>query len=267
MNFMSSSDNSEWKLHVNFKKTKALALAAENTYLLGKHTWRIMNDSVRCEHGRNHTLELKMSGCTDGEFTCGNGECVMMEDRCDQVLDCQDESDEVDCQTMVLKESYRKTAPPVTLGESKTKTVVPTSVDVTMTLLDISDVRESQNEIHIKFVLELQWKETRAVFYNLKKAMSHNNLIQDDIDRLWTPKLIYRNNKDNFNTRQALTESTVKIERKGNFTRSGLDVLDEIEMFSGKDNPIVMTQSYTKEFKCVYNLEAFPFDTQVYKGT
>ena len=51
--------------------------------------------------------------------------------------------------------------------------------------------------------------------------------------------------------------------RKGNFTRSGLDNVDEIEVFKGSENPIMMRQSYTKDFKCRYQLQRFPFDTQV----
>ena len=80
---------------------------------------------------------------------------------------------------------------------------------------------------------------------------------------LWVPKLIYRNNKDNDNTRSELMNSNIMIIRKGNFTRSNLDVVDETEIFSGLENPIRMVQSYTKEFKCQYNLLVFPFDTQV----
>ena len=60
--------------------------------------------------------------------------------------------------------------------------------------------------------------------------------------------------------------SHLKIIRNGNFTRSSTDEVDEIEIFKGSENPIVMVQSYTKTFKCRYELRAFPFDTQVTKG-
>ena len=33
--------------------------------------------------------------------------------------------------------------------------------------------------------------------------------------------------------------------------------------FKGQENSLIMTQSYTHEFQCVYQLEIYPFDTQV----
>ena len=38
---------------------------------------------------------------------------------------------------------------------------------------------------------------------------------------------------------------------------------DEIEIFEGRENPLTMIQSYTKDFKCVFAMLTFPFDTQV----
>ena len=36
-----------------------------------------------------------------------------------------------------------------------------------------------------------------------------------------------------------------------------------MEIFKGGENSLVMVQSYTHEFQCVYQLEKYPFDTQV----
>ena len=49
----------------------------------------------------------------------------------------------------------------------------------------------------------------------------------------------------------------------GNFTRSDITVLDEIEIIKGEENSLVMEQAYTLEFQCVYQLDKYPFDTQV----
>ena len=129
--------------------------------------------------------------------------------------------------------------------------------------MDISSIIETQNKIEIKFGNKLKWTDSRATFYNLKKRMIQNILEATDLHRLWIPKLIYRNNKDNDDTRSMLKKSTLMIDRKGNFSRSCLDSLDEIEIFKGEENPLILMQSYTKEFKCKYTLQAFPFDTQV----
>ena len=40
-------------------------------------------------------------------------------------------------------------------------------------------------------------------------------------------------------------------------------MVDETEIFKGKENTLIMTQSYTHEFQCIYLLGRYPFDTQV----
>ena len=127
----------------------------------------------------------------------------------------------------------------------------------------IAGIREADNEIDIKFTAQFDWFESRATFHNLKKKSSQNTLVLVNVKRLWIPNVIYRNNKDNDDTVSALEKSKFKIGRLGNFSRSDLGTLDEIEIFEGKDNPISMIQSYTKPFKCNYDLRYFPFDTQV----
>ena len=193
------------------------------------------------------------------------------------MLDCKDKSDELGCEILVLEESYRKTSPPVRLSwekkrvrkvgeqETKVRKVIPANVKVSLNLLDVAGIREADNEIDIKFRAQFDWFESRATYHNLKKRSSQNTLVDTDINRLWIPNIVYRNNKDNDDTLTALEKSRLKIKRMGNFSRSSLDILDEVEIFQGSENPISMTQSYTKPFKCKYELRYFPFDTQVGK--
>ena len=55
----------------------------------------------------------------------------------------------------------------------------------------------------------------------------------------------------------------VTVTREGNFTRSGIDEVDEAEIFEGAENRLTMNQTYTWEFQCKYELQRYPFDTQV----
>ena len=264
--FVTTSTIPSWKLSVNQMNTTSSTPAEESSFILGRYTWSVSFDSAQCFGGGSYSTDLKMSGCRGGEFTCSNGDCVSMEDRCDQVSDCPDKTDEVNCTMIVLEESYRKASPPVTLNvtNKRLKEIIPAPVRVAFTLMDISAIREAENEIDIKFSVELEWNETRATYHNLKKKMSQNIVDTSKSSlMLWTPKLIFENNKDNDDTRSEFKTSRMMINRKGNFTRSSIEVVNEIELFKGKENPIIMIQSYTKEFRCKYNLEVFPFDTQV----
>ena len=58
---------------------------------------------------------MKLSGCADDEFTCSDGQCINMNSRCDQIINCRDESDEQNCRCLVLKNGYNKAVPPFTL--------------------------------------------------------------------------------------------------------------------------------------------------------
>ena len=53
------------------------------------------------------------------------------------------------------------------------------------------------------------------------------------------------------------------VTREGDFTESGLNVMEEINIFEGAENRITFQQVYSKTLKCVYQLQLYPFDTQV----
>ena len=57
--------------------------------------------------------------------------------------------------------------------------------------------------------------------------------------------------------------TTITVKREGEPERSGLEEVDETEIFKGGENRLTMYQTYTHEFQCVYQLTRYPFDTQV----
>ena len=58
-------------------------------------------------------------------------------------------------------------------------------------------------------------------------------------------------------------DSTVYVNREGDFTRADIFSVDEVEIFEGRENRITMVQTYSKKFHCTYLLHNYPFDTQV----
>ena len=96
-----------------------------------------------------------------------------------------------------------------------------------------------------------------------------NVLLKEDINRLWLPLVVYTNTDQQETTRLGMEwewTTDVLIRREGNFKRSGFEELDEAEIFKGDQNSLHMVQSYTHEFQCIYQLEKYPFDTQVGKS-
>ena len=80
--------NSQWLLTSAKYEVSAVSRATKLSYVLGKHEWKISNDDYECGKGKPYTTLLKLTGCKEeGEFTCDDGQCIAMEERCNQVPD------------------------------------------------------------------------------------------------------------------------------------------------------------------------------------
>ena len=205
-----------------------------------------------------------MSGCKDGQFTCSDGQCVSMDQRCDQLPHCVDKSDERGCEILSLEGGYNLNIPPI-YSDAMGKRI-PVNVSTSIEIYKLVDINEEDYSIEIQFEITMVWKENRATYQNLKESDSLNALTQNDIDKLWLPKVIYENTDQKDTTRLGVDwewETIVVVRRERNFTRSGLDEVDETDIYRGNENSLVMSQTYTHEFQCQYDFKWYPFDTQV----
>ena len=120
-----------WKLSLVDSDVSGVSFAAHHTFLLGKHEWVIMGDSGCREKGEEYSRFLKLTGCGKGNFTCNDGQCVTMEQRCNQLPDCRDKSDEPNCTILVLDKEYNKNVPPISVNNGIKKMVnVYVSIDL-----------------------------------------------------------------------------------------------------------------------------------------
>ena len=266
-----NSTQSKWTIEDSYTNVKAMTRARHNTFALGKHNWTISGDKYDCSKGQsNYTIEMKLTGCEEGEFTCDDGQCVNMTERCNQLPDCRDRSDETSCQILYLESGYNMRVPPISISALKKKSVKPVFVKISVLLYKVVDIDEEGHSIELQFQITLQWNENRATYHNLKDNMYLNALPLTEINNLWLPLVIYTNTDQQETTRLGVDwewTTNVWVKREGNFERSGFEVLNEIEIFKGTENSLVMVQSYTHKFQCVYQLEKYPFDTQVNQCT
>ena len=144
----------------------------------------------------------------------------------------------------------------------------PVNVNVSIDVLKLVDIDEDDYSIEIQFEIRMKWKENRAIYHNLKEKDSLNGLQRKDFEKLWLPEIIYENTDQKESTRLGDNwewKTRVVVKREGSSTPSGLETVDETEIFKGSENSLVMSQVYTHPFQCNYQLIAYPFDTQVYK--
>ena len=104
------------------------------------------------------------------------------------------------------------------------------------------------------------------MYQNLKKQTSLNALTDENLNTIWLPLIVYDNTDQKVVTRLGMDwewATRVTVKREGNFTKSVVQEVDEAEIFDGAENSLTMNQTYTWEFQCKYELQRYPFDSQV----
>ena len=241
-----------------YPEVVATALSPGYTLALGSKTWIIEND--RC--GAKHEQKLlKITSCTEGLFTCADGRCVDISKRCNSINDCNDWSDEKNCNLLVFPASYFKNFAPFSIKNNEmTKAEVKVSIDI----LDIIDVSENRANVMVKYILYMQWTDLRLTFRNLQSDFKSNRLTFGQMDPLWFPILTFTNTNDNEKVVMD-DETKMMVIKKGQPSYSAITDVDENSIYTGKDNELLYNRTYTKRFRCDFKLALYPFDTQYCK--
>ena len=149
-----------------------------------------------------------------------------MEERCDQVTQCRDKSDENNCNLIVFEDNYNNKVPPFTVNPGD-KSLVPVKVKVSTSLMNVLAISEFSHTIDLKLGITLEWYENRVLYHNLKSKEALNTLSDMEAASIWIPYIIFKNT-DNDEAITIDTMTSVSITRGGQFTRSGAEVADEV---------------------------------------
>ena len=172
-----------------------------------------------------------------------------MDQRCDGVYNCADESDETDCSIVKIDEGrYNKQLPPETEWEKA-------QVNVSIYIENIEKI-ELPSTFHAKIQVYLTWTDYRLEYHNL-----HEHNIVDPMTEIWIPKLLFSNANENRFTEYD-DKATVSVIKAGPPELVGLNILHETYTYKGSGNYLDFYREYFLVFKCVYDLQNYPFDTQ-----
>ena len=144
--------------------------------------------------------------------------------------------------------------------------IIAVKVSIAINLMKVVEIEETDHSIQLQFGIRMMWKENRVRYRNLKKETSLNVLSEEDFKALWLPLIVYDNTDQKETTRLGMDwewNTMVTVTREGDFMRSGVEDVEEVEIFEGAENRLNMDQTYTWEFQCTYLLQRYPFDTQV----
>jgi hypothetical protein len=164
-----------------------------------------------------------------------------------------------------MEDNYNKKIAPFGF-DTETEDIIPVKVNISMAVMTIISINEVDLNYIMKFRLVLEWYDYRLVYHNLKRERSGNLLTREEIDRLWIPYAVFSNTEQN----EAITGSDkteLTITREGDFVRSSAEVVEEIDIFTGKENRLTFQDVFSKTFQCQYKLQLYPFDTQVLFGS
>ena len=187
--------------------------------------------------------------------------------RCDGVYDCIDKSDENACDIISLdKFSYRKEQPP-SMSSACTDEV---NVTLSFEIFKISKFLEVGHSFNMKFLIIAKWLDNRLTFRNLKDNVFKNVVGTQQKNLLWIPPLIFNNSEDTTTlsiNRQGVDDTMVNlfVERGYNnkFSFAEPSYLDETYFYKGEENLLLLTTEYNMILHCNYELEDYPFDTQL----
>ena len=134
---------------------------------------------------KNETVTL--SSCPNNEFCCNIGQCLTEENaRCDGLVQCDDGSDESQCNVIEKASGYMPKQPPLTKkffqkGVKKVFTIL-----YQLAVHYVSPIYSNSGLITIDLDLALTWTDPRLSYWNLHGRHSVLNS-----DQLWIPDIIF----------------------------------------------------------------------------
>lgn len=183
-----SSNTSQWLL-INIENTTLASLSPSDLdeYPLGQKQWVVK--SLLCGSHPGANLNLSLSPCDSQHFMCRSGECIAHTHRCNMRYECDDGSDEDDCDIVNLRRGYRRHLTPPGLGGA------PLMVTPAVTLTRIMAVDERDMTVTAEFQVKLTWLDDRLSFSHLASTDKGAVLSDEDVKKIWLPEYRLNNLK------------------------------------------------------------------------
>ncbi|XP_042233733.1 uncharacterized protein LOC121873920 [Homarus americanus] len=219
-----------------------------NDYPFGLHTWDVKGDAC----GQDQ-VQLLLTSCGITDFTCSDGSCIKKIKRCDQEVDCPDNTDELNCDVINIPEGYSAQLAPPAIDSSQLSLHIS---------LDITSIREFDIlgfVVAVDITQSIKWRDARLVLRNLRQGNFPNEA--KSFDKLWLPDILVKDG--------TYSPTDLQMRRVRLLVRRDADPLpdddyniSEDELYRGVNSTLKLLQQYTVRAMCQFLLHAYPFDSQ-----
>ncbi|XP_069940830.1 uncharacterized protein [Cherax quadricarinatus] len=244
-------ENDSWVIRSRLEKgvEAIMEMKKPEDYPFGVNTWQVRNDTCTKKQ-----VELLLTSCGENDFTCSDGSCINKTKRCDYKVDCQDSTDELNCQAIVFPEGYpSELAPPA--GDSEQMALY-----ISIQITSIRKFDLAGFNLAIDVIQSIKWKDERLLLRNLRPGDFVNKARV--IEKLWMPEILV---SDGYYNPTDVKQHLVKllIRRDSQSLPDDDTYYTEDDMYSGSGSTLKLVQQYTVTAMCLFLLHVYPFDSQI----
>ncbi|KAG7176300.1 Gamma-aminobutyric acid receptor subunit beta-like 8 [Homarus americanus] len=248
------ANNNTWYL-TNARTNTTIAsysFSIAKHYPLGRLDW-LLHTTI-CDLPEGDKIELSLSACPDDQYMCRDGECIASNRRCDLRTNCVDESDEENCNFVLLPKGYRQYLTPVSPGTGEKLSLVP---HFSITRFDA--IEDLSMTIALELKVSISWRDHRLTFRNLHDPERGSVISSTDRESIWLPQYdfenIYRGNIK-------MLEEVVVVNRSTNQSEANFNQVDMDTLHPGSESSLTHTKEFVAIFNCYFILYYYPFDSQ-----
>ena len=154
---------------------------------IGSKEWVVMKNYASCNEEEGNSLILTLTQCYPDKFTCGSGHCISLEDRCNIELECRDETDEYNCNLILVGDHYARENLPIS---ENVKTCI---IYINVSVSAFPKISTKESKFSADFYLNLRWYDLHINLRDLNHDYHLNMLSKKDEEVVWMPKITFTN--------------------------------------------------------------------------